>query len=84
MVEKVEGAQRCGSLEPLLMQSDIVSLHAPLLADTRDLINADRIALMPKGSYLINTSRGGLVHQPSLFAALRTGHLPAPHLTFSR
>ncbi|QFI68720.1 phosphoglycerate dehydrogenase [Sinorhizobium alkalisoli] len=75
MVESVDGAERCGSLEELLANSDIVSLHAPLLADTRELMNAERIALMPKGSYLVNTSRGGLVHQPSLFAALRSGHL---------
>ncbi|MBY4592590.1 phosphoglycerate dehydrogenase [Rhizobium sp. 8Z] len=75
MVERVDGAERCGSLEELLASSDIVSLHAPLLADTRELINAERIARMRKGSYLVNTSRGGLVHQPSLFSALRSGHL---------
>lgn len=75
MVDAVEGAERVGSLDELLSSSSIVSLHAPLLPETSELINAETIALMPKGSYLINTSRGGLVHQQALFDALRSGHL---------
>ncbi|MFC3073532.1 phosphoglycerate dehydrogenase [Shinella pollutisoli] len=75
LVEHVEGATRCVSLDELLETSDIVSLHAPLLAETRNLMNTARIAQMRKGAYLVNTSRGGLVDQPALFSALRSGHL---------
>lgn len=75
MVEHVDGAARVATLDELLARSDIVSLHAPLLDDTRNLMNAARLAAMRPGSYLINAARGGLVDQPALFSALRSGHL---------
>jgi phosphoglycerate dehydrogenase-like enzyme len=66
---------RFTALSSLLEQSDVVSLHLPLTAETDRLI--DRIALgrMKKGSVLINTARGGLVDQQALTEALRSGHL---------
>ncbi|MEP6607356.1 MAG: hydroxyacid dehydrogenase [Burkholderiaceae bacterium] len=63
------------SLEQLLAEVDVVSLHVPLVADTRSLINAARIALLKAGAVVINTSRGGIIEHDALVAALRSGHL---------
>jgi D-3-phosphoglycerate dehydrogenase / 2-oxoglutarate reductase len=63
------------SLEDLLRSSHVVTLHAPLTTQTRHLIRADTIALMRPGALLVNTCRGGLVHEPAAVAALRTGRL---------
>ncbi|QFT84631.1 (S)-sulfolactate dehydrogenase [Halomonas sp. THAF12] len=69
------GARRLESLEDMLRQSDIVSLHCPLTADNAHLINAESLALMPADSYVVNTSRGGLIDEAALLAALESGHL---------
>jgi phosphoglycerate dehydrogenase-like enzyme len=58
-------------LHRLLAESDFVSLHCPLTPQTRGLINADTLRLMKPTAYLINTSRGPVVHEPSLVQALR-------------
>jgi len=63
------------SLEDLLKQSDVVSIHVPYTKETHHLINADRIKLMKKGSLLINTARGPIVETESLVMALKNGHL---------
>lgn len=63
------------SLEDLLRQSDYVSIHVPLLPETRHLINAETLALMKPTAYLINTSRGPIVDEPALIAALQSGQI---------
>ena len=63
------------SLEALLAASDVVSLHLPLTAATRHLIDRERLRQMKAGAILINTARGGLVDEPALAEALDSGHL---------
>ena len=60
------------SLDRLLSESDVVSLHCPLVPDTKELINAARLAQMKQSAFLINTARGALIHEPDLAAALNT------------
>lgn len=62
-------------LEQLLAEADFVSLHNPLTPETRHFMNAERFAQMKAGSIFINTSRGGLVDEQALCAALESGHL---------
>jgi D-3-phosphoglycerate dehydrogenase len=62
-------------LEYALAEADFVTLHAPLTSTTRLLINNHSLASMKRGAFLINTSRGGLVDEPALLAALKSGHL---------
>lgn len=56
----------CVSVDELLRQSDVVSLHIPLLPDTKHLINDEKIALMKDGVILVNTARGGIVDTDAL------------------
>lgn len=62
-------------LDTLLSQADFVTLHAPLTDQTRHLINAKTLARMKRGSFLINTARGGLVNEDDLLEALQSGHI---------
>jgi D-3-phosphoglycerate dehydrogenase len=63
------------SVDNLLVKADFVSLHAPLTDTTRNMINADRIKLMPKNSVILNFSRNGIVDDEAVVAALDEGHL---------
>ncbi|QNU65075.1 hydroxyacid dehydrogenase [Vreelandella titanicae] len=69
------GARRAERIEDLLRQSDIVSLHCPLTESNTHMLNAAMLALMPADSYVINTSRGGLIDEAALLAALESGHI---------
>ena len=62
-------------LAALLANSDVVSLHCPLTSETRQLINAERLALMKSTALLINTGRGALINETDLAAALHQGRL---------
>lgn len=74
-----EGAADCKwarlNLEELLATSDVVSLHCPLSEETKRMINAETLALMKPGAFLINVARGGLVDEGALVDALSRGHL---------
>ena len=63
------------SLDELLKQSDIVTLHTPLTADTNHLISRQRIGQMKRGAFLINTGRGSLLDTEALVPALESGKL---------
>ncbi|MDQ2886072.1 MAG: hydroxyacid dehydrogenase [Chloroflexota bacterium] len=69
------GVELTHSLEALLTRSQVVSLHCPALPETYHIINAQTLALMPRGSYLINVARGTLVDTDALLAALGSGQL---------
>ena len=63
------------NLEMLLRESDIICLHCPLTPETNQMINSDRIGLMKKSAFLINTSRGQLVNERHLAKALNEGRI---------
>ncbi|MFF3469050.1 D-lactate dehydrogenase VanH [Streptomyces sp. NPDC002619] len=62
-------------LDELLQQSDIVTLHAPLNADTRHLLNRQRMEQMKHGAFIVNTGRGALIDTEALVSALGSGRL---------
>ncbi|GAB3044112.1 hydroxyacid dehydrogenase [Sediminivirga luteola] len=88
---EVPGGIRAGTLEELLRGADVVTLHVPLLPATRHLIDAAALELMRPGAVLVNVSRGGLLDEDAVLAALESGRLagagldafdpepPAPH-----
>jgi D-3-phosphoglycerate dehydrogenase len=71
------GASAVTSLDELLPQSDIITLHCPSTAQTRRMLSAERLANMKHGSILVNLARGDLVDTNALVAALQSGHLAA-------
>lgn len=73
-VEKTLGAEYV-SFGELLQSSDVVSLHCPLTPETRHLIDADALKSMKPGAYLINTTRGPVVHEAALADALEAGEI---------
>jgi len=73
--DKALGIRRAESLEELLAACYVVSLHCPLTDETRHMIDTAAIARMPKGSYLINTARGGVVDVAALPDAIAAGQL---------
>ncbi|MEP7112207.1 MAG: hydroxyacid dehydrogenase [Ilumatobacteraceae bacterium] len=70
-----DGIELVGSLEAALPRADILSLHVPLTDETRNIIGARELALMPAGSILVNASRGGVVDEFALLDSVRSGHL---------
>lgn len=63
------------TLDAVLAQADVLTLHVPLAAATRNLIDGKRLAAMKRGAILVNTARGGVVDEAAVAAALRSGHL---------
>jgi glycerate dehydrogenase len=66
---------RSADLDTVFRESDVVSLHCPLTAETRELVSRERLALMKRSAFLINTSRGPLVDEQALADALNSGRL---------
>ena len=69
------GILYCPTLEQLLGAADVVSVHVPLLPETRSLIDAAALAALPPGAILINAARGGIVDEAALVDALKSGRL---------
>ncbi|MEN4966765.1 C-terminal binding protein [Brucella intermedia] len=73
------------SLEEILEESDVISLHVPLTSDTRHLISAEVMERMRKNAVIINVSRGGLIDEEALAAALKAGTIAGAGLdTFAQ
>jgi glyoxylate reductase len=66
-----------GDLDAVLRESDIVTVHVPLMAETRGLISRERLALLKDGATLVNTARGGVVDEEALVAELVSGRISA-------
>ena len=73
-IEEKLGARKV-SLDELVAQADVITLHAPLLKETRGLLGAQQFAAMKPGTVLINTSRSELMDEVALLAALRDGKI---------
>lgn len=74
-IERMFGARYVETLDALMAEADMLTLHCPAGADSRHIIDARRISLMKPGACLINTARGDLVDQDALIVALQDGRL---------
>ncbi|KAK4950084.1 hypothetical protein LTR10_011061 [Elasticomyces elasticus] len=72
-VEAQLNAEYCGSLEELLSTADIITLNCPLNSNTRGLIGKAELASMKDGVFIVNTSRGAIIDEDALIAALESG-----------
>ncbi len=77
------GARRAATPAEAIAEAHVVSVHAPLSEATRHLVDAELLAAMREGVYFVNTSRGGLVDQDALVAALNSGHVRGAALDVS-
>jgi len=78
--DQAKGATYHATVESLLGVADFVSLHCPATPETINLMNAERLALLPEGAVLVNSARGALVDEDALMAALDSGHVAAAGL----
>ena len=69
------GVEHAETLDQLFQHADAITLHVPLVEETRNLVNRDRLALMPDGGVVINFARGGVVDDAAVLAALDNGKL---------
>lgn len=73
--EREKGATYFADFHAMLPHCDFLSLHAPATQATDKIVDAKALSLLPKGAVLVNVSRGGLVDEDALYAALTNGHL---------
>ena len=73
--DKAVGISRARTLEDLLRQSDVLSLHCPLSAETRHLISERELAWMKPSAFIVNTARGAIIKKSAILSALREGRL---------
>ena len=78
--EQAAGAEYHDSVEGLLAAIDVLSVHCPATDDTRDLLNRERLALLHRDAVIVNTSRGAVVDDDALVAALESGGIAAAGL----
>jgi D-3-phosphoglycerate dehydrogenase / 2-oxoglutarate reductase len=69
------GYEPAADLDAALPRADFISIHCPKSPPTIGLINAARLARMKKGAFLVNTARGGIIDEPALYDALKSGHI---------
>ena len=73
--DKAVGVTRVRTLDELLTQCDVLSLHCPLNDETRHLIAERELALLKPGAFVVNTARGGVIKKTAILAALREGRI---------
>jgi len=73
--DKAVGIARVRTLDELLAQTDVLSVHCPLNAETRHLIGARELSLLKPGAFVVNTARGAIIEKAAILAALREGRL---------
>lgn len=73
--DKAVGITRCRTLDDLLDQCDVLSLHCPLNEETRHLIDERELARLRPGAFVVNTARGAVIRKEAILASLRSGHL---------
>ncbi|WNJ99336.1 D-glycerate dehydrogenase [Thalassospiraceae bacterium LMO-JJ14] len=78
--ELEKGAVFHADVDALLAHADVLSIHCPATPETKGLLNAEKIALMPDGAIVVNTSRGAVIDDDALIAALKSGKLAAAGL----
>ncbi len=78
--EQEHGATYHADVGDVLARADFLSLHCPATPETMNLMNADRLALLPDGAVLVNSARGALVDEDALVAAVKSGKLAAAGL----
>ncbi|HEV3119205.1 MAG TPA: phosphoglycerate dehydrogenase [Gemmataceae bacterium] len=69
------GIESVADIDQLLPRCDFLTVHTPLTDETRDLIDARRLALLPRGARVLNCARGGIINEQALADALRSGHV---------
>jgi D-3-phosphoglycerate dehydrogenase len=74
-VEPARSVQLCNTMDELLRQASVLTIHVPLTRQTAGLIGEEQIRKLPQGAVLINTSRGDIVDQRAMLASLASGHL---------
>lgn len=78
--DQAYGSNYHDSVESLLGVADFLSLHCPATAETTNLMNAERFALLPQGAVIVNSARGALIDETALMATLSAGHVAAAGL----
>ncbi|MDB4187977.1 D-glycerate dehydrogenase [Sulfitobacter sp.] len=78
--DQAQGATYHDTVESLLCVADFLSLHCPATPETTNLMNAERLEMLPQGAVLVNTARGALVDEDALIAAIETGQIAAAGL----
>lgn len=69
------GASKVATVAEVVREADYVSVHTPLTAETKNLVNADLLAQFKKGAYLLNVARGGIVDEQAVYESIAKGHL---------
>src|SRR5450830_1383913 len=67
--------KRCSKMEEIFINSDFISIHIPYTKENHHIVNKDILAMMKKSSFIINTSRGGIIDEEALAAALEKGKI---------
>lgn len=78
--DKALGVERAHQLDDLLPQAQFLSLHCPLTSETHHIVNAETLALLPRGAYVVNTARGPCIDLAALHRALESGQVQAAGL----